>query len=193
MTLPASPQPRSLPDHVDRWTDLAGGSLADAAIPHPRTVDPSPVERLVRRDATGVWRKTAMTLVLAALLGFVTCTVSRGSGALDWADLGRWLSRAQDGWDPMATLAVIAGIVLPLFLATQVGDATRARSSATHSARAVGLETVTSAACLCGAVLSWMTVPAVFVGDGAAPVNMLVRWQRPSCSRRSSRSPLRPR
>lgn len=169
----------SIPSRVDQWTELRGGTLDLQTIPRPRIGSPSPVERLVRRRAAGVWRTSVLTLVVASLAGFVTYSIAKGSGTLDGPELWRWLTRSQDGWDPMATLAVIAGVVLPLFLATQVGDVTRARSSTTHSARAVGLETVTSTACLCGAVLSWLTVPAVLAGNGVAPVNMLVALATP--------------
>ncbi|HEY0238688.1 MAG TPA: hypothetical protein VGC37_08585 [Friedmanniella sp.] len=138
------------------------------------------MERLVRRDAVGVVQASVLTLIIAGLAGYLTYTIHLGAAEpLDWKVFWQWMARSNNSWDPMGTLALIAGVVLPLYLATQVGDATRARNSTSLSAHTVGVETLTGAACLCAAVLSWMTVPAVIAGKEVAPVNILLAFAAP--------------
>lgn len=157
-----------------RWLTPAGGTVERVAISRPWTSDPDPVERLVRRRSTGVVWTSILTLLVAALVGYLSYTLAHPSpDGVDWGDMWTWVARSSETWDPMATLALIAGLVLPLFLATQVGTAKRSESDV-RSARVVSLETITSVACLGGAVLSWLTVPSVTTTADAAPVSVLV-------------------
>ncbi|HEY0237132.1 MAG TPA: hypothetical protein VGC37_00670 [Friedmanniella sp.] len=91
----------------------------------------------------------------------------------DLGDFWSWIAEGWASWDPAGTLALLAGVVLPLFLATQVGSAVSASRDESTSAQVVGLEVLTNLACWFGSVIGWLVVPAAITVGGNKLVNSL--------------------
>ncbi|NTW42323.1 MAG: hypothetical protein HGA44_21025, partial [Cellulomonadaceae bacterium] len=72
---------------------------------------------------------------------------------------------------PAATLALLVGVVLPLFLATQVGSAVAMSRNHDAAAQVIGLEVLTGAACWFGALIGWLVLPAAISAGGNTLVN----------------------
>lgn len=153
--------------------------LAGLSAPHPSE---TPVLQVLMRDLIFAVRFGMVTLMLGAVIVWVSYlrpwTSERRPEGL--GDVWGWLTEPRPTWDPAAHLALLAAIVLPLFVATAVGRSRKRQTGMVadeaqrldDEATAVGLQVVTSVVCLLGAALSWALVPAAAYAGGMPALNV---------------------
>lgn len=166
--------------HSSRRRSRFGPVIARESSPRRSLAEPTPIERHLTQTFKATCACTFLGAVLAVLvlaLGYIW-----GGNAplpLDVNDALEWVERVQSGWDPLAVLSLLAAVVLPLFLATQLGNAIAASATVERAAHHIRLEQITGASCLLATIASWMVVPAACFGDGALTANVLVAFAAP--------------
>src|SRR4051794_19327472 len=110
-------------------TALLGQRIPEETIPRQPRRRRTPVEAQLRRGLRAGWTYSVGAPFAALLIAWVSY-LSPGAARQD-PQLGgfwTWWSSARTSWDPAGTMALLASVVLPLFLAMHVGRA----ASRTH-------------------------------------------------------------
>lgn len=161
------------------------GRVTRRVVPTTRHRTRSQVQKRLRGFAAWGWSATIIHPLIALSIAWVAfLQPGVAPAAVSPSEFWTWISRSGSSGSAFATLALTAGVVVPLFLATQLGGAVREGSDEEADGHAIALEMLTNIACLTGSVIGWLVFPAAVSGGGnglvngmgAASVPMLFSW-----------------